>query len=59
MIDHLKQKLVAKEIIQGIVGHKDGSVTFDVYGNKYQPEVLQEFVELVQFDIQHTKFHID
>jgi len=57
VIDQLKQKLVTLEIIAAIVGHENGSVTFDVYGNKYQPEVLQEFIDMLEFDVQHTEYH--
>jgi len=59
VINHLKQKLVPEEIVKDIVGHHNGSVTFGVYGNRYNPEVLQPIVEMLQFDIEHTKFHQD
>jgi len=56
VINHLKQKQVTKEIVAAIVGHNEESVTFGVYGNKYKPEVLHEYIEMLQFDFQHTEF---
>ena len=51
VINHLKQKEVAKEIVAAIVGHEDGSVTFGRYGKDFTPDVLKEYVEILQFDI--------
>jgi len=59
VIDHLKQKKVTKEIIAAIVGHGEESVTFGVYGSKYKPEVLEEYIEMLDYDVEFTKFHQD
>ena len=59
MIDQLKQKEVPKEMVANIAGHLDESVTFGRYGKNYKPEVMQQYIELLQFDVQHVKFHKD
>ena len=56
-VDHLKQKEVAKELVAAIVGHTDESETFNRYGKQYTPAVLQPYIEILEFDIEHTEFH--
>jgi len=59
VINHLKQKGVTKEIVAAIVGHTDESETFGRYGSQYTPQVLKEYVEMLQFDIGHFQYQQD
>ncbi|MGW8159957.1 MAG: site-specific integrase [Desulfoprunum sp.] len=51
VVDHLKQKHIAKELIAAIVGHKDESITTGLYGKEYQPNTLQPIIEQLVFDV--------
>ncbi len=50
IINHLKQKKISRELVGAIVGHKDQSVTYGVYGQDYGPEALKEIIETVDYD---------
>jgi len=58
VINHLKQKEVPKEIVAGIAGHTDESETFGRYGKQYTPELLRPYIEMLDFDIEHTHYSI-
>ena len=57
VIDQLKQQEVPKEMVANIAGHLDESVTFGRYGKAFKPQVMQQYIELLQYDFQHTKYH--
>ena len=56
VIDQLKQKEVPKEMVANIAGHLDESVTFGRYGKDYKPAVMQQYIEMLEFDFKHTEF---
>lgn len=55
-IDSLKQLEVPKEMVANIDGHKDESMTFGRYGKNYQPKVMQQYVEMLKYDVEHVKY---
>ncbi|GEM78739.1 site-specific integrase [Vibrio superstes] len=52
-VNELKQNLVPREVIEGIVGHEQQSDSFNVYSKHYEVDVLQSFIE--QISPEHTK----
>jgi len=57
VIDQLKQKEVPKEMVANIAGHLDESVTFGRYGKDYKPAVMQQSIEMLEYDVEFTEFH--
>jgi len=57
VIDQLKQQEVPKEMVANIAGHLDESITFGRYGKAFKPEVMQQYIELLKYDFQHTEYH--
>lgn len=52
LTDHLKQQLVPVEIVREIIGHdRSEDVTFGRYGKAYRSQVLQQFIDAVDFRI--------
>lgn len=47
-INNLKQSRADKSVIKGIVGHEDGSITYDRYGKSYEPNVM--LTEILKLD---------
>ncbi|MGL1154352.1 site-specific integrase [Vibrio parahaemolyticus] len=43
----LKRKEVSKSIVEELLGHSHNSISFDLYGKKFQPSKLLEVVELI------------
>lgn len=56
VVDHLKQKHIAKELIAAIVGHKDESITTGLYGKEYEPSSLKPIVEQLIFPINVSTY---
>lgn len=56
VIDNLKQKHTAKELIAAIVGHKDDSITTGLYGKKYEPLSLKPIMELLDFTVDVSAY---
>lgn len=50
MLDHLKQKLVDREMRAQIAGHALNDVTADVYGKEYVAKTMYEIVAMLDFD---------
>jgi integrase len=49
VVNHLKDAGVARERIAELVGHEDESVTFGVYGSRFNPASMMEVVSLLDF----------
>jgi len=58
-INHLKQKKVGRDFVSTIAGHSLNSITFEVYAEGYEPSVLKPYIDLVDYDLNHTPFIID
>ncbi|WCM64906.1 site-specific integrase [Vibrio parahaemolyticus] len=53
VIDFYKQKTTVEErFVQGIVGHENGSITFDRYGKDFSPSILKPYVDLLSWDFE-------
>ena len=48
-VDHLKQKGVGEGMVATIVGHEKNTMTYGVYGDPYNLELLQEVIEKVDY----------
>ncbi|MDC5803773.1 site-specific integrase [Vibrio europaeus] len=52
VINYFKQDTTVEDrFVQGIVGHENGSITFDRYGKDFRPSVLQPYIELLEWDL--------
>jgi integrase len=49
--NHLKQKGVDGKLIMAILGHKDESMTTGRYGKPYEPNVLMQVIEQLDFSL--------
>ncbi|MFC1507969.1 site-specific integrase [Pseudomonadota bacterium] len=52
-VDELKQKGVALEVIQELVGHSSNTITSSVYSRKYRPQTL--FSAISKIDDSHVR----
>lgn len=48
-VDMLKQAGISEQLIAEIVGHARGSITMERYGKKYNPKVLKEAIEKLNY----------
>lgn len=56
VVDFYKQETeVEQRFVMGIVGHENGSITFDRYGKDFKPENLVNYIELLNWNIDSVK----
>ncbi len=53
VINHLKQSGVSESEIKELVGHKDSSITLGRYGKRYEPRVLFQIIEKLNYCLDH------
>ena len=58
-INHLKQKKADLPYVAAIVGHTSNSITYDGYANEYEPSVLKPYIDMVDYELEHSPFVID
>ncbi|EKO3708811.1 site-specific integrase [Vibrio metschnikovii] len=52
VVNFFKQETeVEQRFVMGIVGHENGSITFDRYGKDFKPENLKKYIELIDWEI--------
>ena len=51
VINHLKQTGVEESRIKELVGHKDNSITMSRYGKRYEPQVMFQTIEVLDFGL--------
>nr|WP_279653309.1 tyrosine-type recombinase/integrase [Pseudomonas morbosilactucae] len=49
--DHLKQKDVSEALVDGILGHQTGGITFGRYGKDYKAGVLVDVVDSISLSV--------
>lgn len=54
-INRLKQADIPENKIAALVGHEEGSITFGRYGKSYQPRILQEVIEVLDFQVTNER----
>lgn len=56
VIDFYKQETdVEQRFVMGIVGHENGSITFDRYGKDFKAEHLKKYIELIDWNLSCVK----
>lgn len=56
VVDFYKQETeVEQRFVMGIVGHENGSITFDRYGKDFNPENLKKYIELIDWEIDSVQ----
>lgn len=56
LANELKQKGIPLQVTEAIVGHEDKSMSYGRYGKTYQPEVLHNAINSIDYGLKHPAF---